>query len=128
MKIPVGLVGTTVGPLTQEIDARWIMAYAAGLGETDPVYLDTLRPDGLVPHPLFPVSYEWPVAVESRARQLGDEISLRGVHATHDLTLHRPRAPATASPPPPRWWRWRRAARGRTCSRATRRAMRGASA
>jgi|RhiMethySRZTD1v2_1073278.scaffolds.fasta_scaffold03262_15 acyl dehydratase len=90
MKIPVGLVGTTVGPLTQEIDARWIMAYAAGLGETDPVYLDTLRPDGLVPHPLFPVSYEWPVAVESRARQLGDEISLRGVHATHDLTLHRP--------------------------------------
>lgn len=89
MKIPVGLVGTTVGPLTQEIDARWMMAYAAGLGETDPAYLDTLRPGGLVPHPLFPVSYEWPLAVESRACQLGDEIALRGVHATHDLTLHR---------------------------------------
>jgi acyl dehydratase len=90
MKIPRGLVGATVGPLTQEIDARWLMAYAAGLGETDPAYLDTLRPGGLVAHPLFPVSYEWPLAVESRARQLGDEIALRGVHATHDLTLHRP--------------------------------------
>ena len=90
MKIPRGLVGATVGPLTQEIDARWLMAYAAGLGETDPAYLDTRRPGGLVAHPLFPVSYEWPLAVESRARQLGDEIALRGVHATHDLTLHRP--------------------------------------
>ena len=89
MKIPRGLVGTTMGPLTQEIDARWLMAYAAGLGETDPAYLDTLRPGGVVAHPLFPVSYEWPLAVESRARQLGDEVALRGVHATHDLTLHR---------------------------------------
>jgi acyl dehydratase len=90
MKIPRGLVGATAGPLTQEIDARWLMAYAAGLGETDPAYLDTLRPGGVAPHPLFPVCYEWPLAVESRARQLGDEVALRGVHATHDLTLHRP--------------------------------------
>jgi acyl dehydratase len=90
VRIPRGLVGSTVGPLTQEIDARWLMAYAAGLGEIDPAYLDTLRAGGLVAHPLFPVCYEWPLAVESRARQLGDEIALRGVHATHDLTLHRP--------------------------------------
>ncbi len=90
LKIPRGLVGATVGPLTQEIDARWLMAYAAGLGETDPVYLDTLRPGGIAAHPLFPVCYEWPLAVESRATQLGDEVALRGVHATHDLTLHRP--------------------------------------
>jgi acyl dehydratase len=79
-----------VGPLTQEIDARWLMAYAAGLGETEPAYLDTLRAGGLVAHPLFPVSYEWPLAVESRERQLGAEIALHGVHASHDLTLHRP--------------------------------------
>jgi acyl dehydratase len=90
LKIPRGLVGAPVGPLTQEIDARWLMAYAAGLGETDPAYLDTLRPGGVAAHPLFPVCYEWPLAVESRARQFGDEVALRGVHATHDLTLHRP--------------------------------------
>jgi acyl dehydratase len=90
LRIPRGLVGATVGPLTQEIDARWLMAYAAGLGETEPAYLDTLRAGGLVAHPLFPVSYEWPLAVESRERQLGAEIALHGVHASHDLTLHRP--------------------------------------
>jgi acyl dehydratase len=90
MKIPRGLVGATVGPLTQEIDARWLMAYAAGLGETDPAYLDTRRAGGLVAHPLFPVSYEWPLAVESRDRQLGAAVALHGVHASHDLTLHRP--------------------------------------
>jgi acyl dehydratase len=90
LTIPPGLVGDTVGPLTQEIDARWMMAYAAGLGETDPLYLDTLRPGGIAAHPLFPVCYEWPLAVESRGRQLGDDVALRGVHATHDLTLHRP--------------------------------------
>jgi acyl dehydratase len=65
------------------------MAYAAGLGDTDPAYLDTLRPGGIVAHPLFPVCYEWPLAVESRVRQLGEEIALRGVHATHDLVVHR---------------------------------------
>ena len=89
MKIPRGLVGQSLGPLTHEIDARWMMAYAAGLGETDPAYLDTLRGDGIVAHPMFPVCYEWPLAVESRGRQLGADVALRGVHATHDLTLHR---------------------------------------
>jgi acyl dehydratase len=90
MKIPRGLVGQTLGPLTQEVDARWMMAYAAGLGETDALYLDTLRPGGIAAHPLFAVCYEWPLAVESRGRQLAPEVALRGVHATHDLILHRP--------------------------------------
>ena len=27
MRLPEGLVGTTVGPLVQEIDARWLMAF-----------------------------------------------------------------------------------------------------
>jgi acyl dehydratase len=89
LKLPRGLAGVPVGGVETEIDARWPMAYAAGLGDTDPAYLDTLRPGGIVAHPLFPVCYEWPLAVESRARQLGEEIALRGVHATHDLVLHR---------------------------------------
>jgi acyl dehydratase len=89
LKLPRGLAGVPVGGVETEIDARWPMAYAAGLGDTDPAYLDTLRPGGIVAHPLFPVCYEWPLAVEIRARQLGDEIARRGVHATHDLVLHR---------------------------------------
>src|SRR6185436_5049247 len=89
LKLPCGLVGAPIGEIETDIDARWPMAYAAGLGDADPAYLDTLRPGGIVAHPLFPVCYEWPLAVESRARQLGDEIALRSVHATHDVTIHR---------------------------------------
>ena len=55
------VVGAGVGPLAHNIDARWLMAYAAGLGETDPRYFDTLAPGGPAAHPLFPVCYEWPV-------------------------------------------------------------------
>jgi acyl dehydratase len=89
MRIPEGLVGTTVGPLVQEIDARWLMAYAAALGDVHAEYLDTTRPEGVIGHPIFPVCYEWPLAVELRASALSEGIAVRSVHATHDLRLHR---------------------------------------
>jgi acyl dehydratase len=93
MRIPASAVGITVGPREQEVDARWLMAYAAALGEHAPEYFDTTRPDGVLAHPLFPVCYEWPLALDVRARALPDEIAMRGVHATHRLSLHRrPRA------------------------------------
>ena len=51
------------------------------------------RPDGLVAHPLFPVCYEWALAVDLRANAMHSAVSLQSVHATHDLVLHRlPRA------------------------------------
>jgi hypothetical protein len=84
------VVGITTGPREHAVDARWLMAYAAALGETAPEYLDTARPGGLLAHPLFPVCYEWPLALDVRARALPDEVALRGVHATHRLTVHRP--------------------------------------
>ena len=89
MKIRGDLVGAAAGPLEREVDARWLMAYAAALGETAPCYLDTLRPQGIVAHPLFPVCYEWPALLQLRAA-LPSEVALRAVHATHDLRLHRP--------------------------------------
>jgi acyl dehydratase len=69
------------------------MAYAAALGDHDPCYLDTSAPRGIVAHPLFPVCPEWPVvlAIRDIANRGGvplDELR-RGVHATHDLQLHR---------------------------------------
>ena len=89
MRIPAGLVGTTVGPLVQEIDARWLMAYAAALGDVHADYLDTTRPEGVIGHPIFPVCYEWPLAVELRDSAISESIAVRSVHATHDLRLHR---------------------------------------
>jgi acyl dehydratase len=89
MRLPEGLVGTTVGPLVQEIDARWLMAYAAALGDVHAAYLDTTRREGVIGHPIFPVCYEWPLAVELRASAISESIAVRSVHATHDLRLHR---------------------------------------
>jgi acyl dehydratase len=93
VRIPTSVVGVTVGPREQAIDARWLMAYAAGLGETAPEYFDTTRTGGIVAHPLFPVCYEWALALDVRTKALPDDIAVRGVHATHRLTVHRaPRA------------------------------------
>jgi len=89
MKISAAILGRSTSPGRHEIDARWLMAYAAALGETAAEYFDTTRTDGITAHPLFPVCYEWPLALELRATTLGDAIAIRGVHATHDLTLHR---------------------------------------
>ena len=90
MHIAASVVGVTAGPREQEIDARWLMAYAAALGEDAPEYFDTTRPQGIVAHPLFPVCYEWPLALDLRAKTLSDSIAVRGVHATHRVLLHRP--------------------------------------
>jgi acyl dehydratase len=84
------IVGVTVGPIVHDIDARRLMAYAAGLGETDARYYDTLASSGPAAHPLFPVCYEWPAMLALRERTTPEAIALRSVHATHDLTLHRP--------------------------------------
>jgi acyl dehydratase len=93
VKISPSIVGATAGPRVHAVDARWVMAYAAALGDTAPEYLDTTRRDGIVGHPLFPVCYEWPLALALRARTLRRAVAARGVHATHDLRLHRrPRA------------------------------------
>lgn len=88
LELPVGLVGASMGPSVQAIDARWLMAYAAALGETDAAFFDTRRPAGLHAHPLFPVCYEWPLAVAMRAA-LPEAVAIRSVHATHDLRIHR---------------------------------------
>jgi acyl dehydratase len=84
------IVGASAGPVDQVIDARWLMAYAAGLGESDPRYFDTAAPSGPAAHPLFPVCYEWPLAVTVREETIGAELARFSVHSTHDLVIHRP--------------------------------------
>ena len=84
------IIGASAGPLAHDVDARWLMAYTASLGETDARYFDTLAPSGPAAHPLFPVCYEWPVLLALRAVTTSDEMAMRSVHATHDLVLHRP--------------------------------------
>ena len=87
MKLSSAIVGEQAGPLEASIDARWLMAYSAGVGETDPRYYDTER--GVMAHPLFPVCYEWPVAQPLRALPALKPLFPQLLHAQHDLRIHR---------------------------------------
>jgi len=87
------LTGVKAGPTAVGVDARWLMAYAAALGESDPRYYDTTATAGPAVHPLFPVCYEWPLAVALRAKTMDESIARRGVHAFHNLVVHRPPRP-----------------------------------
>jgi acyl dehydratase len=87
--LPADIAGVLAGPVIHDIDARWLMAYAAGLGVDDARYYDTTAPPGLLVHPLFAVCYEWPAALAIRARTIPDDVAPLGVHLTHHLTVHR---------------------------------------
>ena len=83
------VLGAASGSFTQLVDARWLMAYAAGLGERDVRYYDTEAAGGPVAHPLFPVCYEWPPLVALRESVIGEALAPLSVHATHDLAITR---------------------------------------
>lgn len=87
------LVGTTLGPFEYEIDQFWAMAYAAGLGDANPRYIDSLKSGRLIAHPVFPVG----LALRAMGQMdrlffeagLTKEESIRRVHATQDMIFHR---------------------------------------
>ena len=90
MPISVDLIGQTTDTISHVVDARWLMAYAAGLGCTSPSTW-TLPPAPLFAHPVFPVCLEWPANL-AIARLPGYasatlEERARGVHYGHDLHL-----------------------------------------
>ncbi len=92
MPVHAEIVGAVSEALTHKIDSRWLMAYAAGLGDLNPRYMDT-EAHSVVAHPVFPVCLEWAVQLT-----LGNlkgvplptaEEAARGVHGSHDLHLFR---------------------------------------
>jgi acyl dehydratase len=92
LPLPSSLVGARTDPITHAVDARWLMAYAAGIDDGSEPYFDTRA--GVIGHPLFPVCLEWPVVLAARDQLTSDVLDhdelRRGVHATHDLIIHRP--------------------------------------
>ena len=78
MPIPGSCLGRSLPDVETFIDTRWIMSYAAGLGDTLPQYLDSamkpaeIRPTndfhvrgmqggGVIAHPVFCWAVEWPI-------------------------------------------------------------------
>ncbi|NBQ88856.1 MAG: hypothetical protein EBU07_15590, partial [Betaproteobacteria bacterium] len=92
MPLKPSIVGFETPPFHYDIDARWLMAYAAGLGDAAPCYRDSTRP--LAMHPVFPVCVEWDailaVLAATRAHGLSAAECARSVHAEHDLHIYRP--------------------------------------
>lgn len=93
MPLDTRMVGESTRAFSHEVDARWIMAYAAALNDLNPRYMDTGA--GLVTaHPVFPVCLEWPVILSSRElpgyETVTPQETGRGVHASHDLHIYRP--------------------------------------
>jgi acyl dehydratase len=72
--------------LSQQVDTRWVLSYAAGLGLTDRLYLDDAQADGPFVVPMFCVCLEWEAALKTRNALLRlDETELRrGVHVWQD--------------------------------------------
>jgi acyl dehydratase len=91
------LTGTTLGPFEYDVDQFWTMAYAAGLGDSNPRYLDSLKSGQLIAHPVFPVCLALgamgPMDQLLFDAGLTHDESIRRVHATQDMILHRPIKP-----------------------------------
>ncbi len=97
MPIPASLVGHTLAPRSLTLTARFVMAFAAATGDDNACYFDDTRQVVVAP-PLLAVSLEWPLVSGMRAGipEATEAELRRGVHATHDLTVHRlPRAGET---------------------------------
>lgn len=95
MPLASRIVGLSSPPFEHDVDARWLMAYAAGLDDHNPRYFDTTHP--LAAHPLFPVCVEWDPILAVRfgpgTVEMSAEEQARAVHAEHDLHLFRPLRP-----------------------------------
>ncbi len=93
MPLSTRTIGAQTEVFEHKVDARWLMAYAASLGDLNPRYMDTTG--DIYAHPVFPVCVEWPSILATRqlAQGLTDTESSRGVHASHDLHIFRPIQP-----------------------------------
>ncbi len=97
MPLNSNIVGQVTDAFQHEVDARWTMAYAAGLGDCLPVYMDTAAGETIAVHPLFPVCLEWPAILDARrlpgTQDLSAAENARNVHALHDVHLYQPVVP-----------------------------------
>jgi len=95
MPLKPSIVGFESPVFHYDIDARWLMAYAAGIADPAPCFRDSTRP--LAMHPVFPVCIEWDavlaVLAATRVHGLSADECARSVHAEHDLHIFRPFTP-----------------------------------
>ena len=93
MPIPANAHGREAGSAIVQTSNRRLMAYAAGIGAEDNCYFDDLRAGGIIGHPAYCMSLEWPVVSGvDFITAIGRSPSVpRGaVHVLQDSHFHRP--------------------------------------
>jgi acyl dehydratase len=97
MNLSSSFVGTRLKNSSCAVSARWIMNYAAAIGDPNPLYFNDELPGGIIAPPLFPVAVTWPLIehitdyIESA--DFPKEIIFTQVHFTEHLRIHRPVRP-----------------------------------
>ena len=89
------MVGKSTKRFRHVAEKRWLMSYAAGVGEISGDYYDTTK--DLSVHPVFSVCPEWPVILDAGRVEGSESMTAEeehtGVHASHDVLIERPIRP-----------------------------------
>lgn len=77
--------------ITHDITDRWLVAYAAAVGDKRFAYFDVENPGGLVAHPVFPACLEWPLVEHGAPGIALSEATLRrGLHVGQEVEFLAP--------------------------------------
>jgi acyl dehydratase len=93
MPLYPGMDGATVVQPAAAVDDRWVMSYAAGVGDTHPQYYETDRRARVVAHPCFYWALSWPMLQKGLpslfSKPVLPEEKGKAVHYGEDVILHR---------------------------------------
>ena len=93
MPVRSAAVGSAPEEFLLEVTPRLAMAYAVGIDDLNPRYMDDARGEPVLAPPPFCVAAEWPSVLSLRsAVDLGTSVeeAVRGVHILQDSLFHRP--------------------------------------
>lgn len=92
--VPPGFVNTVTAEVEHAVDARRLLAYAAGVPDLAPAVFSPEHPATVLAHPVFHVALEWPLAAAGiPGLPMPPELRRLGLHVQHDATHHRPIRP-----------------------------------
>ncbi len=78
------------------VSDRWLVAYAAAVGDTRPELFDVERQGGIIAHPVFPACLEWPLVSEGAPGiELTNATLNLGMHVAQSSVLHAPVVPGS---------------------------------
>ena len=100
MHISSQFVDTPLRTYQSRVSWRDTMNYAAAIKDTNPLYFDDERKEGIIAPPMFAVATTWPIIANIsdfiEADDFPEEILLTQVHYTEHIRFHRPLSPGRA--------------------------------